>query len=503
MRPFTAALAALLLYPALALAHARLTNPVPRNTLANKTGPCGVARTATSVAFAPGATITVSWTETIDHPGHYRIAFSPSNDQGFDANVLKDNIPNPAGAQAVNSTTVTLPTTPCTQCTLQLIQVMTNTVPSSNYYSCADITIGSANTAPTVATAAAATVAATTAQLSALGADNDAEPALKYTWAATTGPAPVTFSVNGTNAAKSATATFTSAGAYVLRVTIADAANLTVTSSVNVTVSAALTTVAVGPAAATVAMGGTRQFTATAKDQFGASVAVPPAFVWSVAGGGAISATGLFTAGATAGGPFAVSAISGGKTGTAAVSISAGTPPTVAAPAAASAVSGATVSLSVLGADDNGAAALTYTWATTSGPAPVTFSENGTNAARATTATFTKAGTYLLEATIKDAANLTVTSAVSVTVTQALTAVTLSPPSASVRVGATQAFAAVGADQFGQPLTTPPAFTWSIPVASGTVSAAGLFTAAATAGGPFTLRATSGPVSATAAVPMG
>ncbi|MDP3233337.1 MAG: Ig-like domain-containing protein [Myxococcales bacterium] len=502
MRPL---LLALWLCPALALAHAHLLTPTPRNTLANKTGPCGSPRTATSVNFAPGATITLTWAETINHPGHYRIAFSPANDQGFDANILRDNIPNPAGTQATNTATVTLPTTPCTGCTLQLIQVMTNTNPASNYYSCADITIGTANTAPTVVTAANATpalVTATTTQLAVLGADNAGEAALRYTWAASTAPSPVTFSVNGTNAAKATTATFSGPGAYVFRVTITDAANLTVTSMVNVTVNAALTSVVVAPATAAVAMGGTRQFTASARNQFGATLTVPPAFAWTVAGGGTVSASGLFTGGATAGGPFTLTATGGGRSGTAAVSITAGTPPTVATPAAAStpSVSGATVNLSVLGADDTGAAGLTYTWATTAGPAAVTFSANGTNAARATTATFTRAGTYRFEVTIEDAANLTVTSAVTVTVTQTLTALTVSPPTASVMVGQTQAFSAAGADQFGDAVATPPAVTWVVSASGGTITSSGLFTAAATPGGPHSVRATSAGLNATASV---
>ena len=95
-----------LVLPAWAFAHARLTSPTPRNTAANKTGPCGVARTANATNFMPGQTITVTWAETVNHPGYYRIAFSPSADMGFDANVLLNNIPNPAGLQATNSATV-------------------------------------------------------------------------------------------------------------------------------------------------------------------------------------------------------------------------------------------------------------------------------------------------------------------------------------------------------------------------------------------------------------
>src|SRR5262249_16641679 len=62
---------------------------------------------------------------------------------------------------------------------------------------------------------------------------------------------------------------------------------------------------------------------------------------------------------------------------------------TVAQAAAASptTVTGKTTSLSVLGADDGGEANLRYTW-TSSGPAAVTFSVNGSNAAKTTVATF-------------------------------------------------------------------------------------------------------------------
>lgn len=123
-------------------AHARLTSPMPRNNQANlKVGPCGgIAPTGAFTAFAPGETITVKWEETIAHPGYYRIAFSPGMDQGFDQHVLADQLPNPSGVQS-GQAQVTLPDLECTQCTLQLIQVMTESNPPSNYYSCADLTL--------------------------------------------------------------------------------------------------------------------------------------------------------------------------------------------------------------------------------------------------------------------------------------------------------------------------------------------------------------------------
>jgi hypothetical protein len=70
-----------------------------------------------------------------------------------------------------------------------------------------------------------------------------------------------------------------------------------------------------------VAVNGTQQFTATAKDQFGNDMSPQPSFTWTVSGGGTINSNGLFTAGSTAGGPFTVTAASGGVSGTASVTV--------------------------------------------------------------------------------------------------------------------------------------------------------------------------------------
>jgi hypothetical protein len=177
-------------------------------------------------------------------------------------------------------------------------------------------------------------------------------------------------------------------------------------------------------------------------------------------------------------------------------------PPTVATPATASPnpVTAASTNLSALGGDDGGEAGLTYTWTTTgTPPAAVTFGANGTNAAKSTTATFTRAGSYSLQVAIRDAGNLTVTSSTSVTVTQTLTAIVAAPANASVVAGGTQAFSASATDQFGQPLVLPPSFGWTVS-GGGTINASGLFTAGATPGGPFTVTASAAGQSANAAV---
>ena len=182
----------------------------------------------------------------------------------------------------------------------------------------------STNSPPTVAASASGSpnpASGTTTALSVLGADDAGEQNLRYTWS-TTGspPAAVSFSANGTNAAKSTTASFTRAGSYSFKVTITDAAGSTVTSSVDVTVGQVASTVKVAPTDVSIAAGATQQFSAVVSDQFGVAIS-SPSVSWGVTGGGAISASGLFTASDAPGGPFTINASSGGKTGTATVTI--------------------------------------------------------------------------------------------------------------------------------------------------------------------------------------
>ncbi|MCX6922964.1 MAG: Ig-like domain-containing protein, partial [Verrucomicrobia bacterium] len=75
--------------------------------------------------------------------------------------------------------------------------------------------------------------------------------------------------------------------------------------------------ITVSPACPQVVTNATLAFAALALDQFGAPLPVQPSFTWSVAGGGVISPTGAFSAGALPGGPYLVRAEYGGQTGTA------------------------------------------------------------------------------------------------------------------------------------------------------------------------------------------
>jgi uncharacterized protein (TIGR03382 family) len=140
-----------------AFAHIELTYPAPRSKDQIKTGPCGQAgstRSSKGTKVEPGATITVTWDETVPHEGHYRIAFD-DNGQDFplpkkvDAadgrTVLADGIPDPGDAQDKFQREITLPDIECDNCTLQLIQVMStaasNWPASSMYFTCADLVL--------------------------------------------------------------------------------------------------------------------------------------------------------------------------------------------------------------------------------------------------------------------------------------------------------------------------------------------------------------------------
>ncbi len=166
-------------------------------------------------------------------------------------------------------------------------------------------------------------------------------------------------------------------------------------------------------------------------------------------------------------------------------------PPTItmAPTASQNPTTNATVTLSVLGADDGGEGNLTYAW-TAVGPRVVTLSANNSNGAKSTTATFTNAGAYTFEVTVTDAGGLLVRASLIVTVTQVATGLTVNPATAAVTTGGTQFFTAQGRDQFGNFMFLGSAM-WGVS-GGGTIATNGQFTAGTTAGGPFTVTATAG-----------
>lgn len=136
--------------------HARMksdTTIMPRSSSDSlKSGPCGgLAKSPNPKTLSPGATITINWEETINHPGRFEFYFSTANDSNF---TLLKTVPD--NSNATNdlphqfNTTITLPNVSCDNCTLQMIQVMTDRNPPSNYYSCADIRLSQSSGAPEI-----------------------------------------------------------------------------------------------------------------------------------------------------------------------------------------------------------------------------------------------------------------------------------------------------------------------------------------------------------------
>ena len=80
-----------------------------------------------------------------------------------------------------------------------------------------------------------------------------------------------------------------------------------------------------------------------------------------------------------------------------------------------------------------------------------------------------------------------------------LATITLTPATASVAVGFTQQFTATGLDANGKNPYPAPTFTWTVS-GGGAVGDSGLFVAGMTPGGPYTIKVSSGSISAIAQV---
>ena len=146
-----------------AAAHITLVTPKPWTTAnAGQKGPppCGLTSgTKSPTTYRPGETITVSWNETINHPGRHRIIVAEEGTAFPNPMTVKDtNTTLPVFIDGIGAKTgmggpsaytqmVTLPNKPCASCILQVIQVMKVNPPyvvTANedvYYQCAAIVI--------------------------------------------------------------------------------------------------------------------------------------------------------------------------------------------------------------------------------------------------------------------------------------------------------------------------------------------------------------------------
>jgi hypothetical protein len=244
-----------------------------------------------------------------------------------------------------------------------------------------------------------------------------------------------------------------------------------------------LASITVTPNPATLAVGAAQAFTAVGRDFFGRPIAITPA--WAVvAGGGSIHSSGQFTAG-TAPGTYAntVRATYGSISGAATVTVTSGTLATITlAPNPVTLAAGTAQTFTAVGRDAGGnVVAIAPTWSVASGGG--TISSSGVFTAGSVPGTYAnsiKAAT----GAISGAATVTVTSGT-------LATVTVAPNPATLAVGATQSFTAVGRDAAGNVVAIAP--TWSVAAGGGTINSAGLFTAG-TLSGTYTntVRASSG-----------
>lgn len=309
----------------------------------------------------------------------------------------------------------------------------------------------------------------------------------------------VVWKVNGHMGGDSTTGTITQQGLYaapeavptggqvdVEAFSVANA-NSTATAVVKLTAPVAIT---LTPATATVAPGGTVQFQATVTNTTNTSV------TWSVQGTkggnatyGTISATGLYTAPATFPGS--------GQVTVTATSVA---DPAISANATVTLQQAVTVTLSPASANVPISTSLAFTAAVTGATdTSVTFSVNGVAGGNATLGVINAKGVFTAPATVPSPATETVTATSNADNTKSASAkvtivppvaVTISPATVSLALGASQTFTATVTN------STNTAVTWSVNGKTGgdstvgTITTAGVYTAPATAPGTQTVNVT-------------
>lgn len=255
-----------------------------------------------------------------------------------------------------------------------------------------------------------------------------------------------------------------------------------------------ITSLTVTPTSVTLAQGGTQQFTVVTKDGNG-KVITGTTPTWAVvAGGGTISATGLFTAGTTAG-TFTntVAVTCSGITVTATVIVTPGVLATITVtPNPGTMPINTTLQYTAVGRDASGnVVAITPVWSVTAGGGTIN-AASGLFTAGAVTGTFTN--------TVRATSGAIFGTATAIVTAGAGVSIVVTPNPATVQTNATQQFTAVVRDAGGNIVAASP--VWSVVNGGGTINAGtGLFTAGGVTGPfPKTVRAASGALADTATV---
>jgi hypothetical protein len=344
--------------------------------------------------------------------------------------------------------------------------------------------------APTVAQGVTvngnAAVTGKTAAISVLGADSSGESVLRYTWSVAALPAGgnVTFAANGTNAAKNTVATFNEAGSYVLKATIADASNLSVTSTATVIVTPMLTSIRLSDANTHTVLGATTAFAvngvsesiaAQGLDQFGNVMSTQPALTWSATtlpsgvsqptfSTSSGNATITFAKAGTYG--ITVKETSGGVSlsDSATLLVNPVLSSITFASGNSMVVNGTSVQLTVSQFLDqfNNALATQPTLSWSAGIPGGARMPNFSIGNKTLTVGFGTAGTYTMKATALDASGHSASQSVTVLVNQVATSIASGVASTTTITGTNEQFNNPKVlDQFGTALTTQPGYTWS------------------------------------------
>lgn len=335
-----------------------------------------------------------------------------------------------------------------------------------------------------VVTPNATLTATSTQQMTAIGYDADGRTVtISPTWsiAASGG------SVNAAGLFTAGSVTGLFSNTVVASVgTISGRASITVTAG-------ALATITVVPNPVTLAVTASQQFIAIGKDIAGNIVSLAPS--WTVvAGGGTISQTGVFTAGAAVGTYVNTVQVSdGGIKAFATVNVTVGPLATITVtPNPATMIVGTTQQFTAVGKDASGnAVAIAAAWTVVAAGGAI--DGGGLFTAGATPGTYTN--------TVK-ATSGTLSGTATVTVTVGpLATITVTPNPATMAVNTTQQFTAVGRDAGGNVVVIAPVWDIATTPNGATITQAGLYNSG-TLTGTFTnkVRATSGTIAGLATV---
>lgn len=154
------------------------------------------------------------------------------------------------------------------------------------------------------------------------------------------------------------------------------------------------------------------------------------------------------------------------------------------------------LAITSLSAVANGTGPLSYSWDAISAAAPVTYSINDSANASSTTVSFLAPGSYTFRVRVTDTNGLSGSNTASVTINAGPNAMAASPYQVQVAAGQSVQFQAAAWDQLGNLLAVSP--VWSVS-GGGTIDNTGLFSAASP-GGPYTVTALAGSLSANAFV---